>query len=207
MLKPNSTCNVPEETLQVARAAFPKANLYLRLREAFGTLYQNEDFRELFPATGRPALPPWRLALVTVFQFLENLTDRQAADAVRSRIDWKCALGLELNDSGFDFSVLSEFRSRLIESDMGAVGQNARALSRPRAAESEREAADRFDPCAGKYPHAKPQRTRWREPARRPERGGCGGSRVAHQRRGTSATRAGLKRTVCLNLTLDARPI
>lgn len=121
MLKFDRMGNIPEETLQVARAAFPKGNLYLRLREAFGTLYQDEDFRALFPATGRPALPPWRLALVTVFQFLENLTDRQAADAVRSRIDWKCALGLELSDSGFDFSVLSEFRGRLIESDAGAV--------------------------------------------------------------------------------------
>ncbi len=71
----------------------------------------------------RPGLPkrrsvkatPWRLALVTVFQFLENLTDRQAADQVRARIDWKYALGLELDDSGFDFSVLSEFRTRLIQ--------------------------------------------------------------------------------------------
>lgn len=117
MLKTHALDDLPEETLRVARAAFPKGNLYLRLRESFGTLYQDEDFRELFAAVGQPALPPWRLALVSVFQFLEGLTDRQAADAVRSRIDWKCALGLELTDPGFDYSVLSEFRARLVEGD------------------------------------------------------------------------------------------
>ena len=68
----------------------------------------------MFLSCGQPALSPWRLALVTVMQYAENLTDRQAADAVRSRIDWKYALGLELTDCGFNFSVLSEFRSRLI---------------------------------------------------------------------------------------------
>ena len=57
---------------------------------------------------------PWRLALVTVFQFQEGLSDRQAAEAVRGRIDWKYALSLELTDAGFDASVLSEFRSRLV---------------------------------------------------------------------------------------------
>ncbi|HEV2124946.1 MAG TPA: transposase, partial [Chloroflexota bacterium] len=77
-------------------------------------LYEDTDFAPLFPAVGPPGLPPWRLALVTVMQFLENLSDRQAADAVRARIDWKYALGLELTDPGFDASVLSEFRTRLV---------------------------------------------------------------------------------------------
>lgn len=86
----------------------------MRLRDEFGTLYQNVDFADLFPKRGQPALPAWRLALVTVLQFLENLSDRQAADQVRGRIDWKYALGLELDDPGFHFSVLSEFRARLI---------------------------------------------------------------------------------------------
>jgi transposase len=63
---------------------------------------------------GQPAQPPWRLALVTLLQFAEGLSDRQAANAVRSRIDWKYALRLELTDPGFDASVLSEFRTRLI---------------------------------------------------------------------------------------------
>ncbi len=113
-LKPTSIAPVPEDTARVARAAFRKGNLYLRLRDELGALYEDSDFAQLFPAVGPPGLPPWRLALVTVMQFLENLSDRQAADAVRARIDWKYALSLELTDPGFDFSVLSEFRGRLI---------------------------------------------------------------------------------------------
>src|SRR5437016_6457312 len=70
---------------------------------------------DLFPTHGQPALAPWRLALVTVFQFMEGLTDRQEASAVRDRLAWKYALSLELTDPGFDHTVLSEFRSRLVE--------------------------------------------------------------------------------------------
>src|SRR3954470_2706675 len=76
--------------------------------------YEDRDFAGLFPDRGQPALAPWRLAMVTLMQFLEDLSDRQAAEAVRARIDWKYALGLELTDPGFDFSALSEFRARLI---------------------------------------------------------------------------------------------
>jgi transposase len=85
-----------------------------RLRDEFSDLYRDEDFRPFYPGRGQPCLAPWRLALVTVFQFLEHLSDRQAADAVRARIDWKYALGLELADPGFHFSVLAEFRARLV---------------------------------------------------------------------------------------------
>lgn len=115
MLRPEILKPIPEETARVASLAFPKGNLYLRLRDELGVLYSDEDFAALFPALGQPALPPWRLALVTVVQFLENLTDRQAAEQVRARLDLKYLLGLELTDPGFDFSVLSEFRSRLVE--------------------------------------------------------------------------------------------
>ncbi len=80
---------VPAETARVARAAFPQGTLLLQLREAVGTLYTDDDFADLFPTRGQPAEVPWRLALVTVLQVLENLPDRQAADAVRSRLDWK----------------------------------------------------------------------------------------------------------------------
>jgi transposase len=79
-------------------------------------LYQDEHFISLYPIEGQPAYEPWRLAIVTVLQYAEGLTDRQAANAVRERIDWKYALGLELTNAGFDFSVLSEFRARLVES-------------------------------------------------------------------------------------------
>jgi len=109
---------VPEETKRVAQAAFPHGNGYLTLRDELGTIYTDEQFAGLFSARGRPAESPWRLALVTVMQFGENLSDPQAAECVRSRIDWKYLLGLTLEDAGFDFSVLSEFRSRLIAGSM-----------------------------------------------------------------------------------------
>jgi transposase len=82
--------------MQVARAAFPHGKAYLTLRDALGTIVADEDFAPLFPSCGQPGLSPWRLALVTVMQFRENLADRQAAEAVRARIDWKDLLGLEL---------------------------------------------------------------------------------------------------------------
>src|SRR3989475_7396796 len=113
-LHPHVIAPVPEETARVARAAFPKGHPSLTLRDALGTIFQDEDFTALFPIGGQPGLPPWRLALVTIMQFRENLADRQAAEAVRARIDWKYLLSLELTDPGFDFSVLSEFRDRLL---------------------------------------------------------------------------------------------
>ena len=116
-LKPSIIEPVPEQTVLVARAAFPKGNLYLSMRDELGTLFEDQDFIELFSRRGYPAVTPWRLALITVLQFLENLSDRGASDAVRSRIDWKYLLGLELTDSGFDHSVLSGFRERLVEGE------------------------------------------------------------------------------------------
>ena len=107
--------SVPKETARVAQASFPKGNVYMTMRDQLGTLFEDEEFADLFPPQGQPAEAPWRLALVTVMQFAENLPDRQAADAVRSRIDWKYAMGLELTDDGFDFSILSEFRQRLLQ--------------------------------------------------------------------------------------------
>src|SRR5512139_785911 len=106
---------VPSQTRHVAKAAFPKGNSYLTLRDELGPIFADADFVSLFSTTGQPAIPPWQLALITIMQFRENLSDRQAADAVRSRIDWKYLLGLELTDAGFDFTVLSEFRQRLIQ--------------------------------------------------------------------------------------------
>ena len=78
------------------------------------SLYRDDQFAKLFPTRGQPAASPARLALVSVLQYVEGLSDRQAADAVRSRIDWKYALALELTDPGFNHTVLSEFRSRLV---------------------------------------------------------------------------------------------
>jgi transposase len=107
--------DVPEETERIAHAAFPKGNVYMRMRDELGTFYEDQQFASVFSTRGQPAESPWRLALISIMQFAENLTDRQAADAVRARIDWKYALGLEVTDPGFHYSVLSEFRDRLIE--------------------------------------------------------------------------------------------
>lgn len=117
-LHPRATAPVPEETARIARAAFPKGTSAIRVRDALGPVYDDEAFAPLFSHRGRPAESPGRLALVSVLQFAEGLSDRQAADAVRGRIDWKYALGLELTDAGFDFSVLSEFRTRLVGGGM-----------------------------------------------------------------------------------------
>src|SRR5215210_3272609 len=114
-LHPRSVDPVPKETARVAKAAFPKGTTYMTMRDELGVIFEDEDFANLFPQRGQPAMAPWRLALVTIMPFAEGLSDRQAADAVRARIDWKYALSLELADSGFDASVLSEFRSRLLE--------------------------------------------------------------------------------------------
>ena len=120
-LRPRPIGLVPEQTAYVAHAAFPKGHPYLTLRDYLGTVFQDEDFATLFPTWGYPGLPPWRLALVTLMQFREQLADRQAAEAVRARIDWKYLLGLELTDPGFDFSVLSEFRDRLLAGSAEAL--------------------------------------------------------------------------------------
>lgn len=113
-MRPHPANDIPEETQRVARAAFPQGNLYMRFRDERGSLYTDARFSDLFAVRGQPAESPARLALVTVMPFTEGLSDRQTADAVRGRIDWKYALGLELTDPGFDFSILSEFRQRLI---------------------------------------------------------------------------------------------
>ncbi len=114
-LQPESIGSIPEQRARVAHAAFPRGNAYLPLRDELESFVEDRDLAHLFPRRGQPAGRPWRLALITMFQFVEDLSDRQAADAVRARIDWKYALGLDLDNPGFDHTVLSEFRSRLID--------------------------------------------------------------------------------------------
>src|SRR5438105_3869622 len=93
-LHPHAVEPVPEQTARVARAAFRAGSLAIHLRDELGAIYQDELFAPLFPVRGRAVVAPWGLMLVTILQFAENLTDRQAADAVRSRIDWKYALSV-----------------------------------------------------------------------------------------------------------------
>jgi transposase len=121
-LHPQPGNSIPAETQRIAHAAFPNGNVYMRIRDELGELYTDGLFAELFPRRGQAAESPGRLAWVTVLQFAEGLSDRQAAEAVRGHIDWKYVLGLELTDPGFDYSVLSEFRERLL------TGQKESAL-------------------------------------------------------------------------------
>jgi len=105
MLTSNYDRDIPEMTVEVAKAAFPKGNGVMKIRDELGLLFEDSEFAALYPKIGQPAESPARLALVTILQFMENLPDREAADAVRSRIDWKYLLGLELTDAGFHYGV------------------------------------------------------------------------------------------------------
>src|SRR4051794_5877861 len=118
----------PERAPEVAaavRAAYRRRQLPLpvTIRDRLGELFSDEQFAAAFGIRGRPGWSPGRLALVTVLQMAENLTDRQAAEAVRDTLSWKYALGLGLDDEGFDASVLAEFRARVL-----AAGLEQRAL-------------------------------------------------------------------------------
>ena len=107
--------NIPDETARIAQEAFPKGNTCMTIREELGLLFSDGDFAALYSLQGQTGESPANLALVTVLQHMEGLTDRQAAEAVRSRIDWKYLLGLPVNASGFHYSILSPFRARLLE--------------------------------------------------------------------------------------------
>ena len=117
-MQPHPWPEVPAGTAKIAKRAFRKGSLAMRARDELGAWCQDEAFGAPYGTRGAPGISPAQLAMVTVLQFTEDLTDRQAADAVRGRLDWKYCLGLELDDEGFDFSVLSEFRSRLVAGAM-----------------------------------------------------------------------------------------
>jgi transposase len=112
---------IPEETRRVAQAAFPKGNVYMTMRDKLGPLFNDADFAALFDWRGQSGVSPALLAMVTLMQYMEGLTDRQAAESTRSRIDWKYNLGLLLTYSGFDYSILSPFRDRLLEGSQEAL--------------------------------------------------------------------------------------
>ncbi|MDQ0946349.1 transposase [Streptomyces phaeochromogenes] len=174
-LEPRVDHGVPELTARVVRAAFPKGTMPVRIREALGPLFEDEAFAGAFAVRGRPAVSPGMLALVSVLQYAEGLTDRQAADQVRARIDWKFLLGLELDDPGFEASVLSLFRSRLIEHGLEQTTLELVAGTPARAgpAEGRWPAADRFHACAGGGADAEQDGVRRRDAGGRT--GGAGG--------------------------------
>ena len=106
--------SVPDDARRIARAAFPRGSLLLSLRDELGPIFADQRFVPLSSALGQPAEAPWRLALVTLLQFMAGMSDRQAAEAVRGRIDWKYLLALPPTDAGCDSPVLGEFRARRI---------------------------------------------------------------------------------------------
>lgn len=116
-VRPRIGMEVPELTARVARASNPRGTTAMWVRDRLDGLWRDEDFAAWYPRDGRPGLSPAQLATISVLQFLCNLSDRQAAEAVRCRIDFKYSLALELDDPGFHHSVLSDFRDRLTESD------------------------------------------------------------------------------------------
>src|SRR5260370_38445638 len=113
-LKSHGLEPIPEETRRLVERLCPKGTLVTQLRDALGPIYSDAHFAQLFAKRGRAAEAPWRLALVTVLQAIEGLTDRQAAECVRTRIDWLYALALPLDDPGFDYTILTDFRQRLL---------------------------------------------------------------------------------------------
>ncbi|MET8454541.1 transposase [Streptomyces sp. NPDC005209] len=116
-LRPEEWPDVPEATARVARAVAGRgaSPLAMRVRDELGELFTDVEFVEAFGRPGRRGWSPGRLAMVTVPQMAENLTDRAAAQKVRFDLSWKYCLGLEPEDVGFDASVLSEFRTRVVD--------------------------------------------------------------------------------------------
>jgi transposase len=110
----HSLCRSRTNSPCCSRRFSSEQSLY-KLYDHLGTIFQDQDFTTLFSDRGQPGQAPFRIALVTILQFIEGLSDRSAVDAVRGRIDWKYLLCPELDDPGFDHSVLCEFRARLLE--------------------------------------------------------------------------------------------
>lgn len=140
-IRPRLGVEVPELTAQVARASNPAGTTAMWVRDRLDGLWDDEDFAGWYPRDGRPAISPAQLATVSVLQFLLGLSDRDAAEAVRCRIDFKYALGLDLEDPGFHHSVLGDFRDRLLEEDGRADRLLDLALARLKEAGLVRERA------------------------------------------------------------------
>jgi len=134
--RPKAEMCVPAETKPVAEAVFRGRNRYIAAFDRMPQLFSDEQFDELYSRRGQPGFSPALLSIVTILQFCEGLSDRDAVDAVRSRIDWKYVLCLELEHPGFDNSVLSEFRTRLVEG--GAENPGLRVGSEIGTASEER---------------------------------------------------------------------
>src|SRR3972149_3760307 len=113
-LKIQPPWQMPDETRRIGQHLLDEKNIYRLIGDELFAKLNEKDFADLYPSEGQPGVSPVILAFVTVFQFMEKLPDRKAAESLRMRLDWKYALHLPLEDEGFNFSVLSEFRDRLI---------------------------------------------------------------------------------------------
>ena len=119
-LKPQPSRPLPEALARLGATLLPSDSPYRLIGDHLYAQYDNAAFADLYHAEGKPALPPVDLLFVLALQALEDLSDRAAADAVRLRLDWKYALHLPLDDHGFNFSVLSDFRERLVAHEASA---------------------------------------------------------------------------------------
>ncbi len=121
-MQPRSWPEPADDVAEAVRTMFAgrRAPLAVVVRDELGELFADAEFAEAFAVRGQPGWSPGRLAAITVLQAVENLTDVQAAEAVRLRLDWKYLLGLSMADQGLDDSVLSEFRSRIVANSMEA---------------------------------------------------------------------------------------
>lgn len=121
VLRPVAVGEIPQATAVLAWKVHPRGTDEMRVRDELGPLFADEDFTAgafagMYPERGQPAISPALLAMVTVLQFQHRLSDRDAVAAMADRISWKYAMGLELESTGVDASVLCEFRARLAES-------------------------------------------------------------------------------------------
>jgi len=114
-LKPQPPREMPAELARIGIKLLSPESPYRLVGEKLYAKYRDEDYADLYPAEGQPGHSPVDLAFVTAFQYMEDLADRAAAEAVQLRLDWKYALHLPLDDAGFNFSVLSEYRTRLVQ--------------------------------------------------------------------------------------------
>ena len=113
-LKAQELGPIPEDTYKLGKQILAEDDLMRQIGDKYADLVRDEDFATMYSHTGQPALSPARLALVSVLQAMEHISDRQAVAMLRTRIDWKYALHLPLSYAGFDASVLSEFRDRIV---------------------------------------------------------------------------------------------
>lgn len=142
---------IPEDTARVARLAFPKGTVATKLRDAFQQLYQDESFQTLYSRRGPPAFSPWRLALVTVLQFMAHLSDCQAADAVRGTylLDIRAGPGIDGSRLPLQWTVRISQSLGGQQRTRAAARLDVGAVSRRTACQGARKATNRLGPCLG----------------------------------------------------------